>query len=175
MHIALAILGALGAIGIIVWRISLAIQGARVIGEAAGEVANLPRKMRFRSKANRKGLAMVDDPREAAAILLLGAARAGGEVTLEDKTAIRAEVARRFEMSDGEAEELLARAAWVSSALHNPEDGIARMTQLIAQRLSARELGELAAMLEVVAATGGTVSPSQEAYLAQYRHRAGLA
>lgn len=175
MHVILAILGALGAIGVIVWRISMAIQGARVIGEAAGEVANLPRKMRFRSKANRKGLSAVDDPREAATILLLGIARTGGEVTVEDKTAIRGEIMRRFDVDEAEAEELIARAAWVSSGLSNPEDGIARMTNLIAQRLSARELGELAAMLEAVAASDGAVSPAQDAYLAQYRRRAGLA
>tara|TARA_R110002072_G_scaffold54220_3_gene142351 strand:+ start:401 stop:928 length:528 start_codon:yes stop_codon:yes gene_type:complete len=174
MHIVLAILGALGAIGVIVWRISMAIQGARVIGEAAGEVANLPRKMRFRSKANRKGLSGVDDPQEAAAILLLGMARCGGEVTLEEKSTIRAEMARRFETSEEQAEELLARAAWISASLHNPEDGITRMTNVIAQRLSARELGELAAMMEVVAHAGGNPTPAQNAYLAQYRRRAGL-
>ncbi len=175
MSVVLMLLGVIGGLGVRVWRISMAIQGARAIGEAAGEVANLPRKMRFRSRANQKGLSVVDDPREAATILLLGIARSGGEVTVEDKAGIRAEMMRRFELAESDANELLARAAWLSEGLHNLDDGIARMTQVIARATSPRELSELAGMLETIASADGGPCSAQENYLAQYRRRAGLA
>ncbi len=174
MSVILALLGAIAGLGVLVWRISMASQGARAIGDAAGEVANLPRKMRFRSRANQKGLSVVDDPREAAAILLLGIARSGCEVTVEDKVGIRAVMMQRFELGEDDANELLARAAWLSEGLHNPDDGIARMTQLIARTTSPRELSELAAMLETIASTDGNPTVAQENYLAQYPRRAGL-
>src|SRR5690606_12995385 len=85
MHIILAILGALGVAAMIAWRISIAIHAAREIGDAAQGLANLPRKMRFQSRARREGVEVIADPREAATLLMLSVARAGGEVTASQK------------------------------------------------------------------------------------------
>ena len=174
MHIILGLLGLLAAIGAIAWRINMAMRGAEIVKDAAETAANLPRKMRFKARANKQRLASVEDPREAAAILLLGMARASGEVTTEQKAAIRSEMEREFDTCADTSEELLARATWYSANVVNPEDLIPRMTDFIARRVGADELNSVSAMLQAVGTVDGELSGDQAEYLRRYRQRAGL-
>ncbi|WP_421789649.1 hypothetical protein [Hyphobacterium sp.] len=174
MHIILGLLGLLAAIGAIAWRINMARQGAEVVKDVAETAINLPRKMRFQSKAKRKRLSSVEDPREAAAILLLGMARAGGEVTTEHKKTIRAEMERAFDVDAAASEELLARASWYSSNVADPDDLIPRMTDFVAKTAGSEALASLSSMLGSIGAVEGDASADQVAYLRRYQQRAGL-
>jgi len=174
MHIVLGLLGLLAAIGAIAWRINMAMKGAEVIKDVAQTTANLPRKMRFKAKANRQRLSAVEDPREAAAILLLGMARAGGEVTKEHKQAIRSRMESEFGVTQTISEELLARASWYSANIADPADLVPRMTDFLVKHVSATELAQVSTMLEAVARVEAEGAPDQVEYLRRYRQKAGL-
>lgn len=174
MHIILGILGVLAAVGFWAYRVDMAARGARELADLAGTAANLPRKMRFQHKARRKGLAVVDDPREAATILMLGLARVAGEVSVEQKLAIRQQAATHFDMDEAGADELVARASWAMSDLANPEDAIPRMIDLIAERVDLSERDSLMAMLKAVALTEGEANADQAMFIAKCRSRLGL-
>jgi len=174
MHIILGLISLLGIIGLVVHRINMASEGARHLADLAGEAANLPRKMRFKSKAGKKGLAIVDDPREAATILMLGVARCAGEVSVEQKTAIRSEIMQNFQFNEEEAEELLAHASWVSSDLPDAESAINRMMDLIAQTMNQEDMGTLLNMLKAIASAEGEPRPVQKVYISNCRARVGL-
>lgn len=174
MHIILGLIGLLGVIGAIAWRINMARQGVEAVKDVAETAVNLPRKMRFQSKANRKRLSSVEDPREAAAILLLGMARAGGEVTSEQKKAIREEMERVFQVNAATSEELLARASWYSSTVAAPDDLIPRMTDFVGKTAGPEALTGLDIMLNAIGEIEGELSRDQKAYLRRYRQRAGL-
>jgi len=174
MHIILGLIGLLGAVGAIAWRINMAMRGAEVVKDAAETAINLPRKMRFQAKANRQRLSAVDDPREAAAVLLLGMARAGGEVTTEHKQAIRSEMERLFQSNSATNEELLARATWFSANVADPRDLIPRMADFLTRQVGSDELENVAAMLTVIAKVEGEPGHDQSEFLRRYRQRAGL-
>jgi uncharacterized tellurite resistance protein B-like protein len=174
MHIVLGLLGLLAAIGAIAWRINMAMTGAEIIKDVAQTTANLPRKMRFKAKANRQRLSAVEDPREAAAVLLLGMARAGGEVTKEHKQTIRSRMEIEFGVTQAISEELLARASWYSANVADPADLVPRMADFLAKHVGAPELAQVSTMLETIASVEAESNPDQDEFLRRYRQKAGL-
>lgn len=174
MHILLGILGIVGAAAFWIWRINAAAQAARELGDLAGEAANLPRKMRFRSKAKKRGLDVIDDPREAAAVMLLNAARAGGEVSVETKTLIRREMERAFDIGPDQSGELLSRAAWHSSGVLEPVDVVRRMTDFLVANVSREALADLATLIARIVSAESGPAHEQKLFLLRYRERAGL-
>ncbi|MEO1475803.1 MAG: hypothetical protein AAFS13_05425, partial [Pseudomonadota bacterium] len=115
MHILIAILTALGALAAWYYRLKMIGGAAKDIGRVAERVANAPRKFAFMQRAAQTGLKSVDDPREAAAILMVLVAGGQGGKVLTDpqRDVIMAETAEHFELNDEEAEALLVHAQWM--------------------------------------------------------------
>lgn len=174
MHIVLGLIGLLAAAGFWIYRIRDAARGAQELGELAGEAANLPRKMRFQHKARKKALEVIDDPREAAAVLMLGVARGQGEITVEQKRAISAQIQQNFELDAESADELLARAGWISSDIKDPQTLVRKMIDFIRIRLGEAELRQLDQMLREIANIDGEPHPAQLEFIAACRSRSGL-
>ncbi|WBQ09987.1 hypothetical protein L2D01_14020 [Hyphomonadaceae bacterium ML37] len=174
MHIILAILGALATVGVIIWRVRVAMEAARELSDLAGEAANLPRKMRFRAKARRGGFQTIDDPREAAAVLLYGAGACANPLSPEDKAALSADLAGLLEISAGDADELTARAAWHVNQLNDPMNAVSAMTDLIVQRAGLEALTSLIPVLDRAIDRSGPGTHEQTLYRDKILRRAGL-
>ncbi|WP_019960746.1 hypothetical protein [Woodsholea maritima] len=124
MHILLTIIGLLSGLGILLWRISIAAQAAHELGEAAEGLFNLPRKLGFQSKSRRHPLGLIEDPKEAATLLLYGFITLSGRH--EDRQAeLLSRLQSLFEIDREHAIELYQRAKWHVSHL-NDEQTIAR-------------------------------------------------
>jgi uncharacterized tellurite resistance protein B-like protein len=174
MHISLGLIGLLTTIGVVLYRINMARQGAEDLLDIAGEAANLPRKLKFRSKTRKKGLAIVTDPREAATILMLGVAQVAGEVTDEHKAEIRKQVEKGFDLGPEDSEELLSRAIWILSDLNDPGNAINPMMDLISQNVGTDEMQDFMRMMKVIIAIDGELKPPQRTFMTRCRGRAGL-
>jgi uncharacterized tellurite resistance protein B-like protein len=174
MAILLAILGAVGGAIFWLWRIQQAAHIARDVADAAEGLANLPRKMRFKHKAGKQGVDHIDDPREAAAALIYGAAKCAGEVSTEQRAAIEADIVALFEIEDEFASELLARAAWHVSALIDPLNAVNKLTDKLAQRVDRKDLADLAVLIENAVQRSGSPLPDQVHYISKFKRRAGL-
>jgi uncharacterized tellurite resistance protein B-like protein len=167
----LGFLAIIGGIATLMWRLSLALRAARDIGEAAQELSNLPRKMRFRSKTGKAGVQLIHDPREAAALLMLSVARAGGEVTKGQKDAIINQITGRLELSMDQAEELLTHVSWLSKDLPDASSAVARMGKLVLRTVSHKELIELEDMLMNIAHVEGEPNAAQKQLLNEFAQR----
>lgn len=174
MHIILGLLGLIAAAGFWIHRINAAARSAQDIADIAGEAANLPRKMRFQHRARKKALEIVDDPREAACVLMLGVARGKGEMTTEQKVAIREQMEEHFRASTEDAEELLARASWVSSDVKDPQTLIRKMVDFLIKQVTQDELRQLDDMLLSIARIEGDPTPEQAEFISAFRMRSGL-
>ena len=174
MHILLMIIGVLSAIGVWIWRIQMAAHAAKEIGEFAKGAANLPRKLAFRRKSGKAGSDLVSDPREAAIILMLEIARAGGEVSREQKDVIEELLIENFDFTAEDAEEVMTQAAWVSSPEAGTDKLIRRMVKIVQANVSHEELVELDSMLERVSEAEGQPKPDQLAVLQSYRKMTGV-
>lgn len=177
MHILIAILGILTAIGVWAWRLHMAREGARHALDAARAAANAPRRLAFKYKAGRGGLSVVEDPREAAAIMMMEVARArGGPLTERQARIIDQEIMETFHMSAEEADELSAHAAWVTNTAPSPQEAMRKLSLLIvnAPQLGPKEVVDLDAMLVAVSEAEGTPTRDQLALLQVFRNKAGL-
>ncbi|MCG8440563.1 MAG: TerB family tellurite resistance protein, partial [Caulobacterales bacterium] len=91
-----------------------------------------------------------------------------------EKVAIRGQMAARFDIDEGAADEMLAQVAWLSKDLPDADSAVDRMTDLVRRAVADKELIELEDMLGHVAEADGAQTPAQADIIARYRSRAGL-
>lgn len=177
MHILLTVLAILTAIGVWAWRLHMARRGLEEIADLAKTAANAPRRLAFRYRAGKGGIDLIEDPREAAAIMMMMVALArGGPLSPRQSEVIEAEIAGHFSFTAQEAEELAAHAAWIaSSQLPGPAE-MRRMSRLVvnAPQLGPKEVVDLDSMLVAVSEAEGLPSRAQLGLLQIYRDMAGL-
>jgi uncharacterized tellurite resistance protein B-like protein len=117
-------------------------------------------------------LRAVDDPRDAATILMLLVARAGGDPTREQVAVIETTVRAVFGF-DGELTERMTQARFIASRADSFEQAAGLFSDLLKKRLSDYERHQLIAMLEEVAGHEGPSEAQTEA-IAGLKRRVGL-
>lgn len=174
MHILLGLLGLLGGLGVFLWRLNQARHAARELADVAGEVANLPRKMRFQSKARRQGIDVIEDPKEAAAALAYGAISCGRDVSSDQKAELADKLAALFEIPLENAKEVVARGAWHIGSLNDPINGVNKLTDLLINQVGPEPVQALADLIEQSIDAGEPAAQEQAYFLDKLRRRAGL-
>ncbi|MFN7179992.1 hypothetical protein [Hyphomonas sp.] len=177
MHILLGLLGILIAIGVWVWRLQMAKRGLDVAVDVAKTVANAPRRFAFKYKMGKGGLDLIDDPREAASIMLvLVALGRDGQLSDRQMQVIEHEIAEHFRVTARDAEELAAHASWVTRTCPPPEEAMRVLSRKIvnAPQLGPKEIVDLDAMLVAVSEAEELPTRAQLVLLQVYRDLAGL-
>ncbi|MEO1643076.1 MAG: hypothetical protein AAFR74_07040 [Pseudomonadota bacterium] len=176
MHILGILIGLIGFIAIWYYRIKMLQEAAKDGKKVVETVANLPRKMRFKNKTAKAGLDVVDDPREAATILMLEIAQARGTLTANQEATIRGEIMHHFEFTEGDANELMTQAAWLSRNGGAAHIVVARMTDFVKQvpGMGDKELIDLDDMLITVSEAEGVPVGAQLDLISQFRQKAGI-
>lgn len=155
MHILGVILAALGVVLFILWRMQQAANASRDIADAADEVRGLMRGWSWRRKANTNPLDLIDDPREAAAVLMVAAAQSDAPISERERAAMLEQMVVRFGATQGQADELLARARWLAREATDPGEVMRRLYGVVSEKLGPGQRAELIEMLEAVAAADG--------------------
>lgn len=173
MGAVIAILTALA--GLIFW-IGRAAKNAHHITDAATEIANLPRKMRYQKKSNKSGLSLITDSREAACVLMIGVARScgAGVVTDAESTVIQGLLIGNMGWPEDDAEDFVDSLRWLTRDLNQPGSVLRPMTKFLKTRLSPQEADDLAHMLTEIAITGSAATNKQTDFIRQYRELMGL-
>ncbi len=177
MPFLITLIGLLVTIAVWSWRMRIARQGAKEALDLAKTAANLPRRMSFRYKAAKNGLDLIEDPREAAAIMLVEMARArGGPLTERQTTQIESEIRQTFQFSEKDAGDLAAHAIWVTNSAPPPTESMRRLSQMIiaSTALGPKEIVDLDSMLVAVSEAEGAPTRDQMALLQVFRDKAGL-
>lgn len=176
MQFIIALLGLLGFIAVWYWRLKALQQVARDGRKIAETVSNFPRKMRFKNKSGKGGLSVVDDPREAAVILMIEIAQARGTMTEKQEAAIRGEVMHHFDFNEADANSLISQAGWLSRNAGASHVVTARMTDFVRKSpgMTGKELVDLDGMLVAISEAEGDPTDSQLDLLTIYRDKTGL-
>lgn len=174
MHILMIVLGAIAFIGGLIWRLQAASQAGAKVADMAQTAANLPRKLAFRRKTGKRGSQLVTDAREAAVILMLEIVRASGEMSRQQKDTILSIIQSQFDFSPEDSEEILVQASWVSQIEAGKESMQRRLTRLITEQVSEKDVVELDGMLVEVSEADGMPTSEQLAVLQVYRRVAGV-
>ena len=127
MHILLAVLGALAAVGFWYYRLQNAANGVKAISEAAMDIQAAARRFGFRQRANLHPVDSIEDARTAATTLLILVATDDGSLSAREEDAILKQVSEVFEASRSEATELFRFSRWLSEQSNNPDDMARRL------------------------------------------------
>lgn len=161
MHILGALLAVLGAVAIILWRLNQAADAARGAAEAVGEARGLLRGFLWRRKANKNPLDLIEDPREAAAAMLVAIAQDDGALTAREEADIIALMAKAFAIEGKLAQDLLAHARFVTKEGGDLSSVLRRLTRPIQARCTLDERRDLVAMLRSIAGSAAEGETSE--------------
>ena len=165
-----AILGAVfAALLFVLFRMQQATHAARDIAEGVQEARGLFRGWAWRRKMNRNPLDLIEDPREAAAVLLTVTAEFDGNLTDTERQTIVAEMAKTFGATQKQGEELLALARFTARDLRDPANVYRRLAPNLVTSLSPAERAQVVGMVEAVAAADGPVGETLQRDIAVLR------
>ena len=132
------------------------------IQEARAQRRDAERKRKALETQRAAPLQSIDDPRDAAIVLMLLIARTADAPTREQYAAIE-DTARRVFGFDGDLAERMTHARFVAGRAENFEQAVGLFANLFRLRLSVDERRELVEMVEAVAAHDGPSEPQREA------------
>lgn len=176
VHIVAIIVGIVSAILVWQWRAQRAAEAAREIEGVVKTAANLPRRFAFKRKMGKRGLSLVDDPREAAAILMVEIGRAGNELSRETREVIDAMIMEEFQVTSEDADALVAHASWVLREAPVADAVVRRMAGFLIETdsIGPKEVVDLDGMLVAVSEADGLPNADQLMLLQTFRDVAGV-
>lgn len=155
MHILGLLLGAVGVLLVVIWRLNQASIAARGVGEAFDEAHGAARRWFWRRKSTVDPLRQVDDPRTAAAAMMVAVAEYDGALTEAHQKVLRQEMARTFGASQKQADELIAYARWLNKGRGDIGTLFMKLLPLIRRSCGSQERADLISMLRQVQAVSG--------------------
>ena len=171
MAILIELLGLIGGLGFLLWRIKMASDAAKDIAETAQGAKNYMRRRRWEKRAKADPIKDMDDPREAAATMMAALASYDGVMSEREEEAILHEIKTHFGASDNMAAELLAHGRWLSKDAGDLNAFFSRLMPPIVRHLGSKEKHELLSMLNNVANANGEASDlEKDAILFVKRH-----
>ena len=170
------ILGLLATVAALAYWFNRASRGANEIADAANTLQNLPRKMRYRKKAGKRGLDLVEDPVEAAAVLMIALARSdgSGRVSETQSAKITSLLRKNMQLDRGTAEDMVLQMRSLSQYLTQPESTLFPMISVLQNSISTAEARELAGMLRELAGTDSDINMDQKDLIRRFEDRMGL-
>jgi uncharacterized tellurite resistance protein B-like protein len=161
MHILVAIIGVLGAIGYVLYRLSIAAEATKEVVESAKDAGSMVRRWGWRRKFAKDPLDFATDPREATVALMAALAQSDGAMTERERGII---LDRTVHMTGGtavHAEELLAHGRWMVRDSRDLNRCFAKLTPLLRQGCTREQMDDVLAMLDDVAHADGAPGPIQ--------------
>ncbi|MEO0466027.1 MAG: hypothetical protein AAF216_05755 [Pseudomonadota bacterium] len=158
------------------WRAQRAAEAARELEGIARTAANLPRKLAFKRKTGKAGLQLVDDPREAATLMMVEIGRAGREFSRETREVIEEIIINEFELETEDADALVAHATFMLRDAPVADAVMTRMSKMIFNQnaIGPKEIVDLDSMLVAVSEADGLPNADQLMLLQTFRNVVGL-
>jgi len=123
------------------------------------------RRRKWAAKYQGDPIYSIEDPLHVAALLVIGVAKLEGDLTAEQKHAIKDQFSVKFSMGEKDSSELLGSAAHLLAA---PQLIGAQLTELARRsqsKFSSEQAESMLAMMDVVAAAEGSSSSGQRDYV----------
>ena len=171
MAILIELLGLIGGLAFLLWRIKMASDAAKDIAETAQGAKNYMRRRRWEKRAMADPIKDMDDPREAAATMMTALASYDGVMSEREENVILQEMKKHFGADDHMAAELLAHGRWLSKDAGDLNAFLSRLMPPLVRHLGPKEKHDLLGMLNNVANANGEASDlEKDAILFIKRH-----
>lgn len=171
MGIVLALLAAFGGVAALLWRLESGSRAARETIGLADDARGFFRRLAWSKRANRNPLDLVEDPREAAAAMMVLVATFDGALSAAEEAAILKEIVATFGMPTNDAGELLARGRWLTKDGGDLGTSLTRLSRIVEAKLSRTERAQLIAMLGRVALADGRESQALDQSISELERK----
>lgn len=173
MHFVIGIL--IAAASLVYW-LGMASRGAREISSLASDVKNMPRRRKFKKAASKEALELIDDPVDAATILMIAVARSGTDSRVSDHEGdvIRLLLERNMELPVGHAKDLLIQLKALTSQVVLQDTLLFAMIDVLRGQIDSGEAAGLADMMREVARVDGEISRDQSELIRRFKERMGV-
>jgi hypothetical protein len=172
MHIIVLIIGT--ALGVLFWLNRMG-RGAGEVIDAAQTLSNMPRRNHHRRAVNRRGLALIETPLEAATVLMLSVSRMSEDRRLSSKERARIErqLVLHMQIDADDADGITRQMEMVHDDITLPEAALFPMVDILLPAISKDDARRLADMMNAVAEVHGKTHEQAE-FVRRYRERMGL-
>jgi len=170
MHILAGLLTLATVVSVIVYRLYILSQSpvGRGLSDAAGGVQKHMRRRAWQKKLG-DPLRDVDDPRLAAAAMMVALAQNDSPLSEREEAVITAQMQSRFDADGTLAAELLAHARWLVKDVTDPETCFMKVRPIVQKACGPKERAELIEMMSAVAEVGNDLD-SQRTIVAKLAH-----
>lgn len=163
------IVALIAALGGAIWAAVHFMNAAREGGEAIRDVKGMVRNARWSRRIDGRLIENLEDPREAAAILLFQMAAYDGAVTERQRAAIVAEMRRAFSASAEGAEGLFAFARMAAGQINDAGNSLRKILRPVLAACTDDEKRDLVDMMLRIAEVEGPVSEAQHRLASEAR------
>ena len=155
MHILLGILSLLGVAAIWYWRVRMMREAASELSDAASNVRGAARRFLYKRKHNVHPADSVNDPRLAAAGIVVAVATMDTPISQAEIKALTTEMQSTFGVGEREALDMLSFGRWVAGQCNTEEEAVRRLSKRVATLAGAEALPDLERMVITVATSDG--------------------
>ena len=156
MHIIALLTAFVGAIGVILWRLHIAADAAKGLAETASNAHGFFRRLGWQRKFAKDPLDLVQDPREAAAAMMVALAQSDGAMTERERRMILSQMVRRLGTSGTQAEELLAHGRWLTREVKDTSRCFQKLAPFLQRTCDREQIQDVLDMLHDVSLAEGT-------------------
>ncbi|TRW98293.1 hypothetical protein FNJ84_05810 [Paracoccus sp. M683] len=160
-----AIIGALAAAGFWIWRIRMAGEAARELGNMANDVLGAARALGFRRRANTHPADSIDDPELAITATAMAFLELDGLPSREDQQALAQSLTKQLASTRTKIEEMMIVGRWLVNECNGPQPAITRLAKRLA-RLDRGAFQTLLPVLNDIGQRAGGLSDRQRDALA---------
>ncbi|MBL4869768.1 MAG: hypothetical protein JKX72_02310 [Robiginitomaculum sp.] len=175
------IIGIVIALATAVFWVGRAARSAKDIADMASTLKNMKRPNRFKTRSAKRDLSSIDEPMDAAVILMICVARLSsfgqmGEAQISDgaHAKITELLVGYMQVSKSEAGELLTQMLWTTSKATEPETILSPMTNIISKQINHKDASDLSTMLGDVANIDGIANSDQTVFITRFENRMGV-
>ena len=175
------IIGIVIALATAVFWVGRAARSAKDIADMASTLKNMKRPNRFKTRSSKRELSSIDEPMDAAVILMICVARLSsfgqmGAVQISD--AAHAKITELLvgymQVSKSEASELLTQMLWTTNTQAEPETILSPITNIMSKQIGHKDAQDLSTMLGEVANSDGVANTAQTDFITRFENRLGI-
>lgn len=174
MPVLLAIISAITVAGIWYYRMNAANKGARELLDAANDVRLAARRFGYKMRNKTHPTDTVDDPRLAAAGIVLAIAGMDSELTREEMDALIDQCLSKFNVDRTEAEEIVVFGRWLANSCNTKDEAVRRLSKRVLAKAGLEAATDLIDMIEIVAGPEGLRDERAADALATVRRLFGM-
>ena len=170
------IIGILIAAASLVYWLGMASRGAREISNLAHDVKNMPRRRKFQKSASKEAIDLIDDPIDAAIVLMICVARSDGNARVSDieKKKITQLLMQNMELTEDYADDSLIQLMAMTSQIILQDTLLFAMIDVLRGKINNDEASGLVDMMSEVAQCDGDISQDQSELIRRFKERMGI-